>query len=608
MEILYLVISFILFLSILYLIYLLLFLEVTTPTTPVISSPGGIPKPTPTPNKKTDPSKNEIVVPGEEILHNLKLNATNDNNSTALSYVEDYYRINNQYKQILIEKQNQETTSKYRSEEQYEPTSPNQMICKFANSGLPFVGFFAKFCTILPDSTKCHDYDNNFDGWCQKEYGNNQSFGVSRPSQLVSGQESKYNGGCPGGLVGIGGQGRAQCAFGYAGNKKLPLNSTQCYLTTADFDNACREQAGNKNDYAKGVMSDYIFGVKNYLEDGNYGCWKGQRRAECGLNYAGGKALKPNSTQCKLDTTDWDGQCRWSGGNKVGYTGDEPSQETWGQKSLYTGSSAGCIGGQNRAECGKGYSAGQKLKDNSTKCYLWTEDFNQICKTDYGKDWILDTRSSPDPKDKSAGYGKYAGGCITGQGRGVCVKKSTLPKDAELPGAKCGLWTSLSSGDCNNDFGPEFLGFGSKKADCADGQGRVICKQIGNLPKKTVLWGIKCGLWDSVQDSWCKNDFGNDWMYIGQQGQNFSSFKPPANNNDVVDDCPGGYGRAQCAKPDIQWTKCSGDYWKMPAQPICEANFGKNSLYISDPDQDCGAGKPKSSGLWYQAKYKCATW
>jgi hypothetical protein len=471
-----------------------------------------------------------IVVPGEADLDAAKLKATTNNNDKALSYVNDYYKINDKYKQILIDKQTKEDTTKYKSDELYAPTFPNRMVSKIANSGIPFVGYLAKIYVPLPNSTKCHNYDNNFDGWCKKEYGNNNDFGKGTPSQLVYGQVSKYPGACPGGLLGAGGQGRAECAAGWAGNSKLPVNSTQCYLTTADFDGACREQSGANNDYKQGITSDYIFGVKKYLTPGKFGCWAGQRRAQCGLNYAGGKLLAPNSTKCHLWTDDFDEHCRYYAGD--GQTpvpsSTVPSQDIWGMEKKYAG---GCITGQGRAQCAKGYSGGTKLKSNSTQCYLWTDNFNQRCKDNYGEDWILDTTQS--------GYGKYAGGCITGQGRGVCIKKSDVPKNTILPGTNCGLWTSVwpnRDAWCRSDFGNDYGGgseFGDnlkpKQYDCPSGSGRVTCKFI---PKDTTKLGSKCGAWDSISNSWCKNDYGPYWEKTGR-GQH---------------GCAWGQGKAECKK------------------------------------------------------------
>jgi hypothetical protein len=364
-----------------------------------------------------------IVVPGEDILNNLKLRAQKDNLPTALSYINDYLNINNAYKQNLIDKQAEEATKKYQSDEKYEPTFPNKLICKIANSGLPFMGWFAKFCTILPDSTKCHGWSDNFDGWCQKDIGGGVEFGLGKPSQLVSGQKSKYAGGCPGGAFGAGGQGRAECEYRYAGNSKLPLNSTQCYLTAGgDFDKACREQAGFGHDYADGVSSDYIFGVKNFLPDGKMGCWAGQRRAECGLGYANGEKLQPTSTKCFLWTAGFNGACK---------------------------------------------DAGRKADGTSNL--------------------ILDTRESTltelKKNDPGADYGKYRGGCILGQGRGACVDVSDIKVGDKFVGEKCGAWNYISDGWCHNDYGDDFFmsntfdssDIGKKQYDCLKGFGRATC-------------------------------------------------------------------------------------------------------------------------------------
>ena len=581
-------IKFIIFLVITYLIYV--YFPILFPNN--LTQIENLDNPTPSTSATTVQDVSAVlVVPGEDILQNLQLKAINDDNTAAQAYVTDYLKINNQYKQILKDQEAEQATSKYKADNTYAPTFPNRMVSKIANSGIPFVGYLAKLYVPYPNSTTCHAYGNNFDGWCKKEYGDNKDFGLGTPSQLVSGQIVKYPGACPGGLMGAGGQGRAQCGFGYAGLSKLPLNSTQCYLTAGgDFDKACRDQAGSGHDYKDGIMSDYIFGVQEYLPDGKNGCLLGQRRAQCGLNYAGGYKLKSNSTQCKLNTTDWDGACRSAGGTDPGY-GKKGivSQDTWGQKSLYKGSTSGCIGGQNRAECAKGYSAGQKLIDNSTGCYLWTDNFNQICKNDYGKDWILDTTlTQPDPKDKTSGYGKYKGGCTTGQGRGVCIKKSDIPKNAELPGPVCGPSSSIGSTWCSDEFGNEYSAIGQKQYDCGPTQARPTCKNIQNLPNGSTLPGNKCGQWASISDSWCKDDFGSEWQLAKTE----------------AGDCPWGSGKALCVKnPTKKWTECSNKWWGWTGDGACRKAFGNNSKYAGN-NVDCG----KHGGSFYTSKYQCNTW
>ena len=93
-----------------------------------------------------DPSA--VVVPGEDILNNLLLKATNDKNSAAEAYVNDYLKINNEYKQILTQQQAEQQTSEYKYNDTYAPTFPNRMISKIANSGLPFMGYFSKLYVI----------------------------------------------------------------------------------------------------------------------------------------------------------------------------------------------------------------------------------------------------------------------------------------------------------------------------------------------------------------------------------------------------------------------------------------------------------------------------
>jgi hypothetical protein len=460
-----------------------------------------------------------IVVSGQAELDAAIAKTYTNNNPKARGYINNYLSINNKYKDILKKKAIRESDPDYISRSTYQPTTPNTWIGQLANSGIPLVGYLSKLYVNKPNSTECHNWLDNFDGWCKKEYGEDADFGIGRPSQLVYGQKDKYAGACSGGFLKVGGQGRSVCEAGYAGDIELPVNSTQCYLTTGDFDKACREQAGNNNDYNTGITSDYIFGVKEYLPDGGYGCWAGQRRAVCGLNYAGGVELKPNSTKCHLWTDDFNHHCRQYAGN--GQTPipsvETPSQDIWGENGKYQG---GCIIGQGRAVCEKGYLYGEKIKPNSTQCYLWTDDFNQKCKENYGDDWILDTRLD--------GYGKYKGGCWDGQGRGQCIKKSEIGNE-KIPGAKCGLWSSIHDNWCRNDFGESFNLVNQSQADCAWGQGRAECQVI---PSGTKKLNKNCGEWWSIRDSWCTDDFGPNWESLGR-GQN---------------GCRWGQGRNECQK------------------------------------------------------------
>ena len=119
----------------------------------------------------------------------------------------------------------------------------------------------------------------------------------------------------------------------------------------------------------------------------------------------------------------------------------------------------------------------------------------------------LDTRQS--------GYGKYNGGCIAGQGRGVCVKTSDIPKNTELLGAMCGLWDSISDQWCRNDFGNDFNMIKKSGKGCAWGQGRTSCKSV---PSGTKWNNIKCGAWDWVSASWCTDDYGPNWKSLGIGG------------------------------------------------------------------------------------------
>ena len=545
-------------------------------------------EPTNDDNYASDLSAVEIELSKYDILSNSTTSAN------AKSAISEYRKIMEKYQGILNNKIKQQESEEYKTRKTKEQTTINKNLCKLANSGILFAHkVFGNYCTYKNNSTECHGWVDNFDGWCKKEYGENKDFDKGMPSQLVYGQKEKYAGGCPGGMPGGGGgQGRAVCSTGYQGDQKLPLNSTQCYSTIGgDFDKACRDQAGNEIDYDIGIMSDHVFGVERFLDDGTAGCWAGQRRAKCALGHANGEKLKPNSTKCLLPQADFDNACREQVGNNQSFdpTKSIPSQEIWGQKSKYQG---GCIDGQVRAECGKGLigdgDGNQKLIDYSTRCGYWTDNFNKLCKETYGDDWILNTTLiKPDPTDNASGYGKYKGGCIASKGRGVCIKKTDISKDTELPGPVCGLSTAIGSSWCKDEFGPNYVSIGQKAYDCG-ALVRPICKDISQMDDGSPLPGNKCGEWSAINDSWCTDDYGSGWKYAKA----------------IEDDCRWGQGKALCIKnPEIKWTECSNKWWGWHGDDACKKKFGPNSRY-ADNNVDCGA----YGGEWYTSKYKCMTW
>jgi hypothetical protein len=511
-------------------------------------------------------------------LANLRIEAENDNRHEAADHIKEYEKINKTWQDIYDDEKEEKNNAIRKAAAVIQESQANTFMCKIANSAWPFAWSITHhFCKPKYNSTRCHNWIDNFDGWCKaipdedtedkdndgtgqwaagNVGGGKRNFGLGEPSQIVAGEKDKYAGGCPGGTPsipfigggGAGGQGRAQCAFGYAGAEKLPTNSTQCYEMTHDFDWACREQAGANLDYKKGVTSDYVFGVKDYLDDGSHGCLGGQRRVQCALGHAGGKELEPNSTKCYEWTHDFNAACRDQAGNGQPFEPSKelPSQEIWGEKKKYD---SGCLLGQGRAECAKGYTSSTKLYDWSSKCGKWLDDFNVKCQETYGDEWMLDTRV----EDSTIEYGKYQGGCSLEAGRGICIKKSDISANVEVWGAKCGAWFDIGPKYCKNDFGPEFAYVGREGADCANGQGRAKCKRI--KPGSVAQSG--CSLWTSIdwggektRDQYCGEDFGEGW--IARRATEADVANPEINKDGKLKD---NLGKTWAMEYDCGWSK-----------------------------------------------------
>lgn len=104
--------------------------------------------------------------------------------------------------------------------------------------------------------TGCHLWTDDFDAWCRKEFANDW------------GMKSRSGYGCPAG------QGKADCAAGFAGGDKIAkgVKLTGCHLWTDNFDWWCKKEFG----------SAYSLDTKqgNYGK-GGYGCFTGQGKGIC---------------------------------------------------------------------------------------------------------------------------------------------------------------------------------------------------------------------------------------------------------------------------------------------------------------------------------------
>jgi hypothetical protein len=75
-------------------------------------------------------------------------------------------------------------------------------------------------------------------------------------------------------------------------------------------------------------------------------------------------------------------------GQNSGVSIDQPSQHTYGRKSLYDEGAMGCNGLNRRLQCEMGYSGGVKLDPWSSECVFRTDNMGDVCKNTYDDDWF----------------------------------------------------------------------------------------------------------------------------------------------------------------------------------------------------------------------------
>lgn len=114
-------------------------------------------------------------------------------------------------------------------------------------------------------------------------------------------------------------------------------------------------------------------------------------------------------------------------------------------------------------------------------------------------------------------------------GLGIKGKLRELSPDQKWMN-NCALWAGIAvNGNqwCKNDHGNNYSYSGREQADCLLGQGRGICKYSATPVNKPVKLSNNCvPAWDGPinGDKWCKNDFGNNYNYIGLEKSNCGLF------------------------------------------------------------------------------------
>jgi hypothetical protein len=177
-------------------------------------------------------------------------------------------------------------------------------------------------CPAIDNSSTCGNWDSDFDYWCRKELGQDQDgdYSAENPSHKIWGRKYKYEGGCNNNPFNpwtamVGGNGRAVCEKGWSGGKVIRPYSTSCQLwTDIGF-----------TEFSQRMCTD------------TYETATGKNGKKLSLGF------KPENPP------DW----------------KNPSHELWGKASRFNG---GCMEGQGRVQCAKGWSDGVKLVPFSTAC------------------------------------------------------------------------------------------------------------------------------------------------------------------------------------------------------------------------------------------------
>ena len=421
-------------------------------------------------------------------------------------------------------------------------------------------------CPAIDNSSTCGNWDSDFDYWCRKELGQDQDgdYSAENPSHEVWGRKYKYEGGCNNNPFNpwtamFGGNGRAVCEKGWSGGKVMRPYSTSCQLwTDIGFSEFSQRMCGDTYETATG---------------------KNGKKVSLGV--------KPENPP------DW----------------KNPSHELWGKASRYNG---GCMGGQGRVQCGKGWSDGVKLIPFSTACeepnttgggigeiyghQLNTDcaRYNKIKCPDAGltadKCWgvkkmytgkggcpesLLDMRSAVAGVSAAAVVGPIgligagiAAGALANRKlrRAACgighYSGSKLPANT----TPCKRWLSLDDIDCRYYAG---------------GRIKTETTKDGKVIKKRIPQPCSYSLKNLSQDSW--------------------GIKRKIGYGDGV--CNKGWGRAVCAKGYSLGSKvlpyssnCYG--WTDSADSMCRRTYGTGW----EADKDASKKYP-GKGVWKSGAY-----
>ena len=378
----------------------------------------------------------------------------------------------------------------------YANSSFNDLACSLASYGIPIVSDFINgYCVPTgPTTTDCNvSTMTNFNETCSDLYTDGDSDNL--PQHLTWGQieTSQYD--CAVGLLGglsdeiavtSGRQERGVCGLGYFIGSDDTINMTQCRIQTdtlGEFNQNCANEVGG------GVLTpadiSYNLDIPNGPADITFGKSADSEactaptdlagvyigtHAKCGVGYFNGVQAPVNSSHCLIgsDTDISEGRtadtandaCRRQVGFEQGEISiDQPSQHTYGAKSVYDTDTYGCWGDYRRVQCEMGYSAGVELEPWSTECVYRTDNMGDTCKNTYGDEWF------PWPsKNSSWNVGCYFPDTKT---RATCMTDDKVPVGTEftnmayeVDGQQCttaGTYGLINPDyACSADYGPNY--------------------------------------------------------------------------------------------------------------------------------------------------------
>ena len=371
----------------------------------------------------------------------------------------------------------------------YANSEYNNLACSLASYGIPIVSDFINgYCVPTgPTTTDCNSADvTNFQQPCSDKYTDGDN--TTLPQHLTWGQQGTSQAECDVGVLTVGRQERGVCGLGYYAGTDGNINMTQCKLQTdvsGEFNQNCANEVGG------GVLTPadltYDLNTPNGPADITFGksadseactaptdlagAYTGTR-AKCGIGYFNGVQAPVNSSHCLIgtDTDISEGRtadtandaCRRQVGFEQGDISiDQPSQHTYGAKSVYDAATYGCWGDYRRVQCEMGYSAGVELEPWSTECVYRTDNMGDTCKNTYGNEWF------PWPsKNSSWNVGCYFPDTRT---RATCMKDDMVAVGTEftnaaveVSGQQCTDPNLINTDtSCAHYYGPNYVDTGN---------------------------------------------------------------------------------------------------------------------------------------------------